>query len=236
MKSAKLIPLFASVMLAGGALSTATAGYLVDVNGRVVTNSYGECVHTLSNLSDHPGPYAEGCGGVMDSDGDGVTDDKDACPDTPKGATVDAKGCRLDSDGDGVYDDDDACPGTAQGVRVDPKGCEIIVLNGVNFDTNKATLTATAKRILDANLAKIKRNANRVKMVHVVGHTDSRGTAAHNDALSKARAKAVADYLAANGVTASKLMSAGKGESMPVADNTTADGRARNRRVEITFH
>ena len=235
MKSMKLIPLFASVLLAAGSLSSASAGYLVDVNGRVVTNGYGECVHTLANLSEHPGPYAVNCGGVMDSDGDGVNDDMDACPNTPKGATVDAKGCRLDSDGDGVYDDADACPGTAKGVRVDYKGCEIIVLNGVNFETNKAVLTATAKQILNANLVKIKRNADRVKKVHVVGHTDSRGSAAHNQSLSERRAKAVADYLAANGVAAGKLMSMGKGEAMPVADNTTTDGRARNRRVEISF-
>ena len=235
MNTKNLLPLAASLLFTAGTLSTANAGYLVDTNGIPVTNSYGECVHTLSNLSDHPGPYAPGCGGVMDSDGDGVLDDADACPNTPKGATVDAKGCRLDSDGDGVYDDADKCPGTAKGVRVDFKGCEIITLNGVNFDTNKATLTGTAKRILDANLAKIKRNANRVNMVHVMGHTDARGSAAHNQTLSQARAQAVADYLSANGVSASKLMAKGMGETQPVADNATSDGRARNRRVEISF-
>jgi outer membrane protein OmpA-like peptidoglycan-associated protein len=60
-----------------------------------------------------------------DSDGDGVTDDLDKCPDTPKGATVDASGCPMDSDGDGVYDGLDMCPGTPKGTPVDAKGCPL---------------------------------------------------------------------------------------------------------------
>jgi OOP family OmpA-OmpF porin len=61
----------------------------------------------------------------MDSDGDGVTDDLDQCPDTPKGAPVDAKGCPLDSDGDGVFDYLDQCPDTPKGASVDAKGCPL---------------------------------------------------------------------------------------------------------------
>jgi len=59
----------------------------------------------------------------IDSDGDGVTDDKDRCPNTPKGVKVDEKGCPLDSDGDGVTDDKDECPDTPKGIKVDEKGC-----------------------------------------------------------------------------------------------------------------
>ncbi|GAB6043839.1 OmpA family protein [Endothiovibrio diazotrophicus] len=236
MNASKLIPFAASLLIAAGTLSTpASAGYLVDVNGRVVTNNYGECVYALVPLGTDPGaPYPPGCG-PQDSDGDGVYDDQDACPDTPKGVKVDSKGCRVDSDGDGVYDEDDMCPNTAPGVRVDAKGCEIITLGGVNFETNKATLAAAAKQILDANLAKIKRNADRIGMVKIVGHTDSRGSDAYNQRLSQKRAQAVADYLAANGVAAEKLSASGMGESQPVADNATEEGRAANRRVEISF-
>ncbi|MBF0108976.1 MAG: OmpA family protein [Magnetococcales bacterium] len=61
----------------------------------------------------------------MDSDGDGVTDDKDQCPNTPKGFPVDARGCPLDSDGDGVVDGLDQCPGTPRGTQVDAKGCPV---------------------------------------------------------------------------------------------------------------
>ena len=61
----------------------------------------------------------------VDSDGDGVYDDQDQCPDTPAGATVDSLGCPLDSDGDGVYDYQDKCPGTPAGATVDSLGCPL---------------------------------------------------------------------------------------------------------------
>lgn len=61
----------------------------------------------------------------MDTDGDGVVDEEDACPDTPRGMKVDARGCPLDEDGDGVPDDLDQCPGTPRGVQVDEKGCPL---------------------------------------------------------------------------------------------------------------
>ncbi len=65
-------------------------------------------------------------GGVpRDSDGDGVSDRKDRCPDTPRGATVDASGCPIDSDGDGVFDGLDKCPSTPRGCKVDAAGCPI---------------------------------------------------------------------------------------------------------------
>jgi OOP family OmpA-OmpF porin len=61
----------------------------------------------------------------VDSDGDGVIDGRDNCPDTPKGVSVNAEGCPLDSDKDGVYDYQDSCPGTPLGVKVDAKGCPL---------------------------------------------------------------------------------------------------------------
>lgn len=60
-----------------------------------------------------------------DTDGDGVPDHRDSCPDTPKGVAVDDKGCPLDSDGDGVPDYLDKCPDTPKGAKVDESGCEI---------------------------------------------------------------------------------------------------------------
>ncbi|MFP3870965.1 MAG: thrombospondin type 3 repeat-containing protein, partial [Syntrophobacteria bacterium] len=65
------------------------------------------------------------CTVTKDSDGDGVYDDVDVCPGTPKGVTVDEKGCPLDSDGDGVPDYQDRCPGTPAGVVVDSYGCPL---------------------------------------------------------------------------------------------------------------
>ncbi len=71
------------------------------------------------------GAKVDATGCPIDSDGDGVYDGIDQCPDTPKGATVDAKGCPKDSDGDGVYDGIDQCPDTPKGAKVDAKGCPI---------------------------------------------------------------------------------------------------------------
>jgi len=84
--------------------------------------------HVICKMT-HPWPF--GCGHattvakVMDADGDGVTDKLDKCPNTPKGATVDAKGCPSDSDHDGVFDGIDTCPNTPMGTKVDATGCPV---------------------------------------------------------------------------------------------------------------
>ena len=72
-----------------------------------------------------PGTPVDSYGCELDSDGDGVADSKDRCPDTPAGVSVDANGCPLDSDGDGVTDDKDKCPNTVRGAEVDADGCEL---------------------------------------------------------------------------------------------------------------
>ncbi len=83
----------------------------------------------------------------IDTDGDGVFDSLDKCPDTPKGVKVDADGCPLDTDGDGVYDYQDECPGTPKGATVDCRGCW--VLEGVYFDTEKWNIGSQYFPILD---------------------------------------------------------------------------------------
>lgn len=72
-----------------------------------------------------PWPFHHTCGVCLDSDGDGVPDPLDRCPDTPCCAEVDEHGCPIDSDGDGVYDGIDKCPGTPKGALVDKKGCPL---------------------------------------------------------------------------------------------------------------
>ncbi|MFC1684157.1 OmpA family protein [Pseudomonadota bacterium] len=100
----------------------AEAGYWKNPQGEVWKNSYGECWQDRWAMDE----MLPECGDTkLDSDGDGVTDDMDECPGTPKGISADAKGCPLDSDGDGVTDDKDRCPGTPQGVSVDSKGCPL---------------------------------------------------------------------------------------------------------------
>jgi len=170
-----------------------------------------------------------------DADGDGVTDDKDRCPTTPAGAKVDANGCELDSDGDGVVDSKDACPGTPAGTKVDAKGCEVmakaISLSGIYFHTDSAELKSESIAVLDATADTL--NANPGVGVEIAGHTDDQGDAAYNQGLSQRRADTVRSYLTSRGVDASRLSASGYGETQPVADNTTSEGRAQNRRVEL---
>ena len=106
-----------------------------------------------------------------------------------------------------------------------------IVLRGVNFDFDKATIRPDAADTL-AEAARILREESEVR-VSVDGHTDSRGTDQYNQRLSERRAQAVEQYLMHLGVGGSRLAPQGYGESHPVATNDTEEGRAQNRRVEL---
>jgi OOP family OmpA-OmpF porin len=167
----------------------------------------------------------------MDSDGDGVTDDKDRCPGTSAGAAVDATGCELDSDGDGVVDRLDKCPNTPKGVKVDANGCGLTLTLEVQFDNNSATLRPESEQYLDQVAAKLTELSTVTGVIE--GHTDSNGSAEYNQDLSERRARSVREYLVSKGVAGSRLTAQGFGESQPVADNTTAEGRAQNRRVVL---
>lgn len=173
-----------------------------------------------------------GC--ARDSDEDGVIDDQDQCPNTFRRASVDAAGCELDSDDDSVVDRLDECPRTRAGSRVDVKGCEIrevINLPGVNFETNSDRLLPGSEQVLSDAAATLRMNKDLV--VEVAGHTDSDGSAEYNAGLSERRAITVRDYLINRGVNRGNLEVKGYGEAAPIADNATADGKARNRRVEL---
>ncbi|MBA3892583.1 MAG: OmpA family protein [Gemmatimonadales bacterium] len=185
---------------------------------------------------------AKGCPVPTDADGDGVNNDVDACPDTPAGEQVDAKGCPLpkDGDGDGVNDDADRCPSTPSGVEVDAEGCQVLfeptrktlILEGVNFETGQSTLTPESETILNGVAESLV--ANDTIRVQVTGHTDNTGGLALNRRLSRARAEAVRAYLVSRGVAEDRLTARGFGPDQPIASNRTVEGRAQNRRVELT--
>ena len=220
-------------------------GAMVDAKGCPVDGDGDGVFDGLDKCPDTPrGATVDAKGCPKDSDGDGVLDGIDKCPDTPKGVKVDAKGCRVDvdSDGDGVVDRLDKCPNTPKGVKVDATGCPLakklfqeekasLVLEGVNFETNSAVLTAGSTAVLNKVVASLKAWPN--VRVEVAGHTDSVGRAAYNKTLSEKRAESVRAFLAAAGIGGSRLEANGYGEEMPIADNSTKAGKAANRRVEL---
>lgn len=126
------------------------------------------------------------------------------------------------------------CQMPESGKPVSLEGCksgDTIVLHGVNFEFNKATLTINAKSLLDQVADALVARAD-IK-VEIDGHTDGKGTEAYNQKLSDSRAKSVATYLVAKGIAKDRLTSKGFGKSMPIADNETDEGREKNRRVEL---
>jgi len=138
-----------------------------------------------------------------------------------------------DSDGDGVLDRNDDCPGTPRGTPVDVHGCpEIPDLKGVNFEFDKDALTSEGMSILDHGADLL--NSNPAVRVEIVGHTDSMGSDEYNQRLSERRADTVRAYLESKGISANRLSTSGRGESAPIANNDTREGRAENRRVELT--
>ncbi len=193
-----------------------------------VLNKYDVCQGTPAGQSVN----SRGC--PLDSDGDSVADDLDSCRNSPRGAIADASGCEPDNDHDNVPNHLDQCPTTSSGVRVDSKGCEIravIELSGVSFESNSDELLPGAESVLIDAAATLRLNKDFI--VEVAGHTDSSGAAEYNLILSKSRASTVLNYLITYGANPASLTARGYGEAEPIADNTTAEGRVANRRVEL---
>jgi OOP family OmpA-OmpF porin len=103
------------------------------------------------------------------------------------------------------------------------------------FDFNKSSLKPAGMAKLDELAAKLRRLGPDVSAVNVAGHTDAIGSVAYNLGLSDRRAASVVDYLVHQGVNPNIIRAHGYGKSNPIASNETAEGRAQNRRVEITI-
>ncbi len=104
-------------------------------------------------------------------------------------------------------------------------------MDNVLFDFDKSAIKPDGAKILDRLIAFLNENSD--KKVELEGHTDSVGTEQYNQGLSERRTASVKDYLTKRGVDAGRISSRGFGETKPIADNKTAEGRAKNRRVEI---
>lgn len=172
-----------------------------------------------------------------DSDNDGVPDSRDQCSGTPAGAAVTSDGCPRDSDNDGVADFRDQCPGTASGVEADEQGCEGVTerVETIELHIQFPFNSDEIKPIYDHEIREV---ANFMEeypdtSVEIAGHSDSLGDKAYNQKLSQQRAEAVATRLTEKfGIASDRVRARGYGESEPVADNSTDQGRIRNRRVE----
>ena len=126
----------------------------------------------------------------------------------------------------------DRCPTTPAGDRVDTAGCSLTIRLEVLFATNSATINPASYPELDRVVTFLRETSPSATGV-IEGHTDNQGADAYNQQLSERRANAVMKYLIDKGVPATRLSAQGLGETQPVADNATADGRAQNRRVVL---
>ncbi len=156
-------------------------------------------------------------------------------PSTAPSRTV-AVEADVDSDRDGVKDAMDQCPDSARGSRVDSVGCYIMEKRdyGVDLQVNFATDSAVVTADYMPKIAAVAQFMNDYPQADVVveGHTDSRASASYNLELSSRRAASVAKILVEKyGISAKRVGSRGYGENRPLADNDSAQGRAKNRRV-----
>jgi OOP family OmpA-OmpF porin len=177
---------------------------------------------------------------IPDTDNDGINDEEDKCKDVA--GLPRYNGCPIpDRDNDGVNDEEDKCPDVA-GIQAN-SGCPEIkkeVIEKVNksaqsiyFMTGKDVIEKRSNKGLD-NLVSILQ-ADPTLNLTVEGHTDNTGRETTNQVLSEKRALAIKNYLVKKGIDEERITTAGFGSGQPVADNKTAAGRAKNRRVEMSL-
>lgn len=271
---------------------TTVAGAAVDDRGCSKDSDGDNIPDGLDRCPDTPaGVLVDPRGCPKDSDGDQIPDGLDRCSETPRGATVDALGCPGDEDGDGVLDGLDRCPRTPTGAAVAPNGCAqgqaptrpapaappqpsggqqppprvqpdtlgrplerpnvtlpsqkkpapkapagkvklaSGVVPGVAFLPGTARLQPSSYVALDSLADLLRENPD--ARIEIGAHTDNSGTAADNLRITSLQAEAVRDYLVVKGINYQQLMARGYGSSVPLTPDTTPNGRAANRRVEI---
>ena len=204
-----------------------------DRDGDGITDAEDKC-------PDVPGlARYQGCP-IPDTDKDGINDEVDKCPTVPGIARY--QGCPIpDTDGDGVNDEEDKCineKGPASNF-----GCPVIneeIVKKVNKAAQNIFFATASSKLLAKSNASLNTvvtilNENPTYKVQIDGHTDDQGKDEYNQTLSDNRAASVKAYLISKGIAESRLNSTGYGETKPVADNKTAAGRAKNRRVEMTL-
>jgi len=185
---------------------------------------------------------------VVDSDGDGVPDLKDACPNDPedKDGFEDQDGCpEPDNDKDGIPDDRDECPDDAEEPGGDGDGCpdkarvtvrngQLVIFGKVQFALGSDAILPKSEQLVD-EMARALKEHPELKKIEIQGHTDSVGDDFYNLKLGQERAESVKRALVKRGVAPVRLTAKGYGEGNPLAPNDTPAGRAKNRRVEFVI-
>lgn len=173
---------------------------------------------------------------VPDTDKDGIPDDQDQCP-TLAGLTR-YNGCAIpDTDKDGVNDEADQCP-TVTGIAGN-NGCEDLqpklnsIATALKFEIGQVNIAAKSLQGLDSLLQIMSQYPT--SSLIITGHTDNTGTKKINDRLSLLRAKKVQTYLVKKGLAENKITLIGMADSQPIATNAKKEGRAQNRRVDLTI-
>jgi len=175
---------------------------------------------------------------IPDTDGDGINDEEDKCPTVAGLARY--QGCPIpDTDGDGINDEEDKCPtiaGPASNhgcpeVKEEIKKMVELSAKNIYFTPASDKIVSRSFKSLDEVVAILKSDKN--LKLDIGGYTDNTGKADKNLQLSKDRAKAVYTYIIGKGIDAGRLSSEGYGQENPLADNKTAEGRLKNRRVEL---
>lgn len=218
--------------------------YELDSDGDGIPDELDRCPDEPEDgLPPHP---SDGCPALPDRDGDGIPDAQDQCPDEPEDfdGLQDEDGCpEEDADGDSVLDVDDACPEEPgpPNAQADLNGCptltkvtedgRVMILKPIEFERGNARIQAVSFPILNEVLTLMKARPGIEVAVH--GHTDSSGSYELNVKLSRDRAASVVKYLRDHGISGARLTSEGFGPDKPIDTNDTAEGRARNRRVEF---
>jgi len=227
---------------------------VVDDDEDGIPNEADACPDKAGKASEEP--KKNGCPPMLDTDGDGVPDEVDACPDKAGPAGSKTPGCPegaagqspdvADTDGDGIVDAKDACPGEkgAANSEASANGCPkwvrvkegtISLLEPVRFKISSkdlAPLDPASDPVLTELREVLMAHPEWVK-VEVQSHTDDKGDAKFNAMVSTARAEAVKKWLVDHGVPAERLTAKGHGPDKPIADNRTAAGREKNKRIEL---
>ena len=206
MKSALIAKILASASVL--VITAATAGVtpnLLDSSGKPVRDGSGACVQELNSV-EHPDCVA-----------------RKAEPAKAAAPVVPAQPAKP------------VAPVAPAGAAAAPSSVKasVTIQAEALFDFDKSVVKPAGKKSIDEAIAKIK--SLDVEVVIATGHTDGVGTDAYNQKLSERRANSVKEYMVSKGVPAAKITTLGKGKTQPIASNKTADGRAKNRRVDIEF-